>query len=105
MGPVGQTIDGKLELRTGQLDDNGDKMIRDWERPPTYMGNRFPGKEGNVCECSVPLPPESIAMAQLAEQASQCDVPEELEIPAALLGTYLGLASPKEPFQASASCG
>ena len=53
------------------------------------MGNRFPGKEGNVCECSVPLPPESIAMAQLAEQASQCDVPEELEIPAALLGTYL----------------
>ena len=48
MGPVGQTIDGKLELRTGQLDNNGDQMIRDWERPPTYMGNRFPGKEGNV---------------------------------------------------------
>ena len=105
MGPVGQTIDGKLELRTGQLDNNGDQMIRDWERPPTCMGNRFPGKEGNVCECSVPLPPESIAMAQLAEQASQCDVPEELEIPAALLGTYLGLACRKEPFQASASCG
>ena len=88
MGPVGQTIDGKLELRTGQLDDNGDQMIRDWERPPFYMGNRFPGKEGNVCECSVPLPPESIALAQLAEQASQCDEPQNLEIPPVLLETY-----------------
>jgi hypothetical protein len=39
-------------------------------------------------------------MAQLAEQASQCDVPEELEIPAALLGTYLGLAGSEKPFQA-----
>jgi len=31
MGPVGQTIDGKLELLTGQLDNNGDQMILDWE--------------------------------------------------------------------------
>ena len=46
----GQTIDGKLEHRTRQLDDNGDQMIRDWERPPFYMGNRFPGKEGNLCK-------------------------------------------------------
>ena len=84
----GQTIDAKLERRTRHLDDNGDQMIRDWERPPFYMGNRFPGKEGNVCECSVPLPPESIALAQLAEQACQCDEPENLEIPAVLLGTY-----------------
>ena len=75
--------------RTGQLDDNGDQMIRDWERPPFYMGNRFPGKEGNLCECSVPLPPESIALAQLAVQASQCDEPETLEFPSVLLGTYL----------------
>ena len=84
----GTPIDGKLEHCTGQLDDNGDQMIRDWERPPFFMGNRFPGKEGNLGECSVPLPPESIALAQLAEQASQCDEPETLEIPPVLLGTY-----------------
>ena len=88
MGPVGQTIAGKLELRTGQLDNNGDQMIRDWERPPFYMGNRFPGKEGNVSECSVLLPPESIALAQLSDQASQCDEPETLEFPPVLLETY-----------------
>ena len=84
----GQTIDAKLEHLSGSLIDNGDQIIRDWERPPFYMGNRFPGTEENLCECSVPLPPESIALAQLAEQASRCDKPEEIEIPAVLLGTY-----------------
>ena len=74
--------------RTGQLDNNGDQMIRDWERPPFYMGNRFPGKEGNVSECSVLLPPESIALAQLSDQASQCDEPATLEFPPVLLETY-----------------
>ena len=65
-----QTIDGKLEATA------------------LLQGHRFPGKEGNVCECSVPLPPDSIALAQLAEKASQCDEPESLTIPAVLLGTY-----------------
>ena len=84
----GQTIDAKLEHLSGSLINNRDQIIRDWERPPFYMGNRFPGTEENLCECSVPLPPESIALAQLAEQASRCDEPEEIEIPAVLLGTY-----------------
>ena len=52
------------------------------------MGIRFPGTEDNLCECSIPLPPDSIALSQLAEQASRSDEPEEIEIPAVLLGTY-----------------
>ncbi|QNI88647.1 hypothetical protein SynROS8604_02016 [Synechococcus sp. ROS8604] len=39
-----------------------------------------------MCKCGVPLQPESIAFAQLAEKASQCDEPENLEVQADLLG-------------------
>jgi len=85
----GQAIDFKLEHRIGQLDENGEQMIsRDSELPPFYLGNRFPCDRENVCECSVPLPAESVALAQLAEQANKCDDPEELTIPPVLAGKY-----------------
>ena len=85
----GQAIDFKLEHRIGQLDENGEQMIsRDWELPPFYLGNRFPRDRENVCVCSVQLPAESVALAQLAEQASKCDDPEELTIPPVLAGKY-----------------
>ena len=81
----GQTIELKLEHLSEQLDDHGEPMIsRDWERPPFFIGNRFPAKDGNLCECSIPLPPESLALAQLAEQASKCQQVDDLEIPAEL---------------------
>ena len=63
-----QTIDGKLKATA------------------LLQGHRPPAKEGNLCDCSVPLPPESIDLAQLAEQASQCNKPESLQIPALLVG-------------------
>lgn len=59
-------------------------MSRDWERSPFYLGNRFPRHPENVCECSLALPEESVALAKLAELASQCNSPEDLEIPAVL---------------------
>ena len=103
----GQAIELKLEHLNEQLDSNGEPTIsRDWERPPLFMGNRFPrveqmmsrdldripffmgnrfpAKDGNLCECRIPLPPESIALAQLAEQASKCQQVDDLEIPAEL---------------------
>ena len=84
----GLAIDQKLEHRIEGLDESEQQISRDWERPPFYLGNRFPRTEGNPCECSVPLPPESIALAQLDEQASKCDTPKGLVIPAVLLGIY-----------------
>ena len=66
-------------------DADGEELIsRDWELPPFFLGNRFPRKKENFCECSIPLPEESVALAQLAEQASQSDLLEGLEIPAVL---------------------
>ena len=81
----GEAIDLKLEHRISQHDEHGEELIsRDWELQPFFLGNRFPRKKENICECSIPLPEESVALAQLAKQASQCDAPEGLEIPAVL---------------------
>ena len=81
----GEAIDLKLEHQIARPDGDGEELIsRDWELPPFFLGNRFPRKKENVCECSIPLPEESVALAQLAEQASQCDSPEDLEIPSVL---------------------
>ena len=82
---LGEAIDLKLEHRISQHDEHGEELIsRDWEPQPFFLGNRFPRKKENICECSIPLPEESVALAQLAKQASQCDAPEGLEIPAVL---------------------
>ncbi len=81
----GVAIERKLEHQIRQPEQGGEELIsRDWELPPFYLGNRFPRKKENVCECSIPIPKESVALAQLAEQASECDSPEDLEIPAVL---------------------
>jgi hypothetical protein len=81
----GFEIDIKLEHRMGVLNENGEQQVfPDWTLPPVYRGNRYPGKEENAFECSVPIPDESVALAQLAEQASKCDEPEDLEVPSIL---------------------
>ena len=81
----GEAIDLKLEHQNARPDADGRELIScDWELPPFFLGNRFPRTQENVCECTIPLPEESVALAQLAEQASQCDSPEDLEIPAVL---------------------
>ena len=85
----GFEIDIKLEHRMGVLDENGEQQVfPDWTLPPDYRGNRYPGKEENAFECSVPIPAESVALAQLAEEASKCDDTEELTIPPVLCGKY-----------------
>ena len=85
----GRTIDFKLEHRMGMLNENGEQQVfPNWDLPPIYLGNRYPGKKENLFECSVPIPAESVALAQLAEQASKCDDPEELTIPPVLCGKY-----------------
>ena len=81
----GQAIDLKLEQQIGQIDKKAEQLIcRDWDLTPVYLGNRFPRKKENVRECRIPLPEASVALAQLAEQASQCDSLEGLEIPTVL---------------------
>jgi hypothetical protein len=81
----GFEIDIKLEHRMGVLDENGEQQVfPDWTLPPVYRGNRYPGKDENAFECNVPIPDESVALAQLAEQASKCDEPEDLEVPSIL---------------------
>ena len=85
----GRTIDFKLDHRMGMLNENGEQQVfPNWDLPPIYLGNRYPGKKENLFECSVPIPAESVALAQLAEQASKCDDPEELTIPPVLCGKY-----------------
>ena len=85
----GRTIDFKLEHRIGMLDAKGEQRVfPNWELPPLYLGNRYPGKKENLFECSVPIPAESVALAQLAEEASKCDDTEELTIPPVLCGKY-----------------
>ena len=69
----------------GVLDANGKQSVfPEWDLPPVYRGNRYPGKEENAFECSIAIPAESVALAQLAEQAEKCDDPEDLEIPSIL---------------------
>ena len=51
----GEAIDLKLEHQFAQHDEHGEELIsRDWELPPFFLGNRFPCKKENVCECSIP---------------------------------------------------
>ena len=70
----GQAIELKLKHRIKQI-----RCAEDIA--PFYLGNRFPRTKENVRECSIPLPVESIALAQLAKQASQCDSHKSLVIP------------------------
>ena len=52
----GEAIDLKLEHQIARPDGDGEELIsRDWELPPFFLGNRFPRKKENVCECTIPL--------------------------------------------------
>ena len=73
----GQAIELKLKHRIKQI-----RCAEDIA--PFYLGNRFPRTKENVHECSIPLPEESIALAQLAEQARQGNTPKKLDIPTIL---------------------
>ena len=78
----GQVVELKLKHRIKKDEEKGEQLTsRNWDITPFYLGNRFPRRKENVCECSIPLPEESIALAQLAEKARQCKSPESLAIP------------------------